>query len=274
MKKRKIVFAAFVCVFLAQSYQAVGQFTSEEVAEREKWEEFLKTAEVVETRDIGDGVTLPLRVFLEKDGLETSGVWKNIKGMHQGYLEGWQYEIAAYEMDKLVGLNMIPPTVERKVKGLTGSLQLWIEHDYNLQDLVKKKIKIPSLKVVQIQKLNYLVRAFDSLIANEDRHQRNVIFTGDWRMILIDHSRTFRFKMKFANRLVYGKRGLLGRKLFKRLPQTFVEKVEELDKKKVQEAVGAYLTNMEMQGIMIRKKLLLKEIEEMIKEQGRDKVLY
>jgi hypothetical protein len=38
--------------------------------------------------------------------------------------------------------------------------------------------------------------------------------------------------------------------------------------------VSPYLKEKEIKAILLRKELLLKEIEEMVKEQGEDKVLY
>ncbi|MFZ2052905.1 MAG: hypothetical protein WAU81_01790 [Candidatus Aminicenantales bacterium] len=46
MKIRLISFFTFLFV-LGFSFQSIAQFTPEEVAEREKWEEFLKTAKVI-----------------------------------------------------------------------------------------------------------------------------------------------------------------------------------------------------------------------------------
>ena len=43
---------------------------------------------------------------------------------------------------------------------------------------------------------------------------------------------------------------------------------------KIKQAVGPYLTDEEIEAILIRKELLLKEIEDMIKEKGEAKVLY
>jgi len=273
MKNRIIVFFLFLA-FLGFCLQALAQFTPEEITQRPKWEEFLKTAEIVKDKDIGEGVTKPIKLYLKKGDLEATGVWKNPKGMSGGYLEGWQYEIAAYEMDKLLELNMIPPTVERKFHGRPGSFQLWVECKFSLLDLVRKKIPIPKSKLDHFNKMKYVTRAFDSLIANEDRTQQNVLYTKDIRMILIDHSRSFRYALKFSKRLVFGKRGVLGRKLFKQLPRAFVEKVKELNDENVNEAVGAYLTKPEIKGILYRKKILLDEIEEMIKEKGEENVLY
>jgi len=272
--KRTVTFLGFMLLFISRCEFICAQFTPEEVAERSKWEEFLSTAEIVKSHKIGDGVTEPFRLYLKRGDVERCGCWKNVKGVIRDFLEGWQYEIAAYEMDKLVGLNMVPPTVERKFTGLAGSLQLWIDHEHNMESLVKKKVKIPAQALANMTRMKYVARVFDSLIANEDRHQRNVIFNAKWKMILIDHSRSFRFKMKFATRLVFGKRGLFGDKPFRQLPRTLVENINALTTEKIKEAVGPYLTNMEIEGIMHRKKLILDEIDEMIKEKGEDLVLY
>ena len=78
------------------------QFTSQEVEQREKWEEYLRTADILRSEDIGEAVTNPTRLFLRKGNLEASGVWKNPSGVQKGFIEGWQYEIAAYWMDKLL----------------------------------------------------------------------------------------------------------------------------------------------------------------------------
>ncbi len=62
--------------------------------------------------------------------------------------------------------------------------------------------------------------------------------------------------------------------LFKRLPRAFVEKVKALNYDDKKNAMGPYLKEKEIKAILLRKELLLKEIEEMVKEQGEDKILY
>jgi len=170
MKKRIIIFFVLIIV-LGFLFQSMAQFTPEDVAERAKWEEFLKTAEIVGSQDIGEGVTKPIRLFLKKGDVEGSGAWKNPRGMQKGFLEGWQYEIAAYEMDKLLNMNMIPPTVEKKFKGKRGSLQLWMEDCVSYLKIMQQNIPMPPEQSDHYSNMKYVTRAFDSLIGNEDRTQ-------------------------------------------------------------------------------------------------------
>jgi hypothetical protein len=276
--RRKIFLTIALFIFASQSYVVKGQFTPAEIAQRQEIEEFLKTAEIVRFEDIPEGVTKPIRLFLKKGDVERSGAWKNPKGMQKGHLEGWQYEIAAYEMDKLLELYLVPPTVEREFKGKKGSLQFWVQVQFSELTVFEQKIGIPRSKFNNKENMKYLTRAFDSLIGNDDRTQQNILYTKDWRTILIDHSRAFRSSKKYTKKLMYGAKGLKkagGRpQLFRRLPRAFVEKVKALNYDDIKNAVGSYLKEKEIRAILIRKELLLKEIEEMVKEQGEDKVLY
>ena len=276
--KRKTFLTVFIFILASQGYVVNGQFTPAEIAQRQEIEEFLKTAEIVSSADIPEGVTKPTRLNLKKGDVERSGAWKNPKGMQKGYLEGWQYEIAAYEIDKLLELNLIPPTVEREFKGKSGSLQFWVESEFSELAVFEQKIGIPRSKFYKKENMKYITRAFDSLIGNDDRTQQNILYTKDWRMILIDHSRSFRSSKKYTKKLMYGAKGLkkVGDRpmLFRRLPRAFVEKVKALNYDDIKNAVGPYLKEKEIKAILLRKELLLKEIEEMVKEQGEDKVLY
>ncbi len=272
--RTKTLLVLFLFLLSIQISGVNGQFSPAEVNERPQWEEFLKTAEIIEYKDVGEGVTKPIWLTLKKGDVVRKGLWKNPKGMQQGFLEGWQYEIAAYEMDKLLDLNMIPPTVEREFNGKKGSLQLGIDKLYSELDVMEENIRIPKEKRDNRNNMKYITRAFDCLIANDDRTQQNILFNTEWRIILIDHSRAFRSTQKFTKQLVYGKNGIKGALLFRRLPRTFVEKVKALNSDNLMQTLRPCLKKKEIKAILIRKDLLLKEIQEMIREQGEDKVLY
>ena len=275
MKKRILIFALFIIV-LGFSLQSIAQFTSEEVAEREKWEEFLQNAEVVEQEQMvsREAVTSPWVLILEKDGVRQKALWKNAEGLMKGFLENWKWEIAAYRLDKHLELNMIPPTVEKRFRGNRGSCQMWIDAKMSLKEKMEKNIDTPSYKVFPWNRALFLQRAFDNLIANEDRHQNQYLITEDWRMILIDHSRTFRTSKKFTTRLIYSEKGKESKYLMKELPRAFYEKLKALNQKVILEVVGEYLTDKEIEAVLMRRDLMVQWIEDRIKQFWEDKVIY
>ncbi len=276
MKKTLLFFlvSMFVICF---NLQIFAQFTDEEVAEREKWEDFLKTAEIVggeQPFNDREAVTNPWKLTLEKDGITKNALWKNPEGRMRGFIENWRWEIAAYRLDKYLGLNMVPPTVERRFKNNRGSCQLWIDVKMSLRDKEAQNIKTPSYKVFYWNRALYLQRAFDNLIANEDRHQNQFLITEDWRMILIDHSRSFRTSKKFTKNLIYDENYKEGPRLMKQLPRAFVEKLKTLDQATIKNVVGDYLTDDEIEAVLKRKDLILDWLAKYIKKEGEDKVLY
>lgn len=275
---KKFFLISFILTFaIGFNLQAFAQFTEEEAAEKEKWEDFLKTAEIVgQEQPFSDreAVTRPWKLTLEKEGITKNALWKNCEGRMRGFVENWRWEIAAYLLDKHLGLNMVPPTVEKRFQNNRGSCQLWVDAKMSLKEKIDKEIKTPSYKVFPWNRALYLQRAFDNLIANEDRHQNQYLITEDWRIILIDHSRSFRTSGKFAKKLIYDEKYKEGPRLMKQLPRAFVEKLKALDHETIKGVVGEYLTDKEIEFVLIRKDLILKWLENYIKKQGEENVLY
>jgi hypothetical protein len=255
------------------------QFLPGEIARRAQWEEFLKTADIVAFARIGEGVTNPWKLTLRQGGVENKGAWKGLDERHGYFADSWKYEIAAYRIDRLIGLNMVPPTVEREFKGKRGSLSLWIQNRGSLLDIEEKKIPIPASAQAQMNDMKYVTRLWACLVANDDLTQQNILITEDWRTILIDHSRAFRWSREYTERLIYGAHGIKtfedGRPvLFRRVPRRLVDSIKDLDFATVKEAVGPYLTDGEIASVIARKKLLLDEIDAMVRQEGEGKVLY
>ena len=262
------VFFVFVCCFNLQA-----QFLPDELEKREQWEGFLVEAEAVnqEQMQSRQAVTNPWVLTLEKDGMRHNALWKNPSGRMKGFWENWKWEIAAYRLDKYLGLNMVPPTVERRFGGDLGSCQLWVDDCMTVREKTEKKIKTPPHKVFYWNRALYLQRAFDNLIANEDRHQNQYLITPDYRMILIDHSRSFRTSGKFTKNLIYSKKS--GDEM-KQLPTAFVDKLRTLDFETIKSVVEEYLTNSEIEAVVKRAELILKEVDKTIADVGKEKVLY
>lgn len=275
--KKLFLLVSILAFFIGFQLQAYAQFTEEELAERGKWEEFLKTAEIVgQEQPFNDreAVTNPWKLTLEKDGITKNALWKNCEGRQRGFVENWRWEIAAYLLDKQLGLNMVPPTVEKRFQNDLGSCQLWVDAKMSLKEKYEQDIKTPSYKVFSWNRALYLQRAFDNLIANEDRHQNQYLITEDWRIILIDHSRTFHTSGKYAKKLIYDENYKEGPRLMKQLPRTFVEKLRALDAESLKGVVGEYLTDKEIEYVLKRRDLIINWLDKQIKKEGEDNVLY
>lgn len=263
-----------LAVFVLQS---VAQFKPEEITDYAKWEEFLATAKIVDQKQLpeSEGVTQPWELTLEKDGIKRNAVWKKISGNVRGFKENWKAEIAAYRLSKALGLNMVPPTVEREFQGDKGSCQLWVDFWKNFEKITKEKLQPKGIKYSYFIRALCLQRAFDNLISNEDRHQRNYLITEDWRMILIDHSRTFRTTAKFTKNLIYDEKYKEGKNfIMDTLPRKFYEAVKSLTAASIREVVGDTLTDEEIGSTVARKDLMVAWIEKHIKEMGETYALY
>jgi len=255
---------------------ALSQFLPDELAQREAWEEFLLTAEVVGGRQMrrSEAVTEPWVLTLKRGDVTRRAIWKNVQGRLVGFWEGWNYEVAAYLIDKHLGLGMVPPTVERRFHGDRGSCQIWIEDCMTLGDREEKGIKMPPVKVLGWNRATYIQRLWDNLIANEDRHRNQILITPDWRMILIDHSRSFRASARFTKRLLYTARNPEGPKLMSELPRALVDRIKALNPAAIRSVVGDLLSAIEIDAVLLRRDLIMAEVDRLIRANGEDKVLY
>lgn len=174
-------------------------------------EKFLLEGEIVEVKELGMGITHPLKVTLRLGDRVGHAIFKKV---HQEYArpvtdsirmddtyfsDRWQHEVAAYRVDRLIGLDLVPPTVAREVNGQEGSLQLWIENAFDEKDRVEKKIPISDPD--RLHAAAARMKVFDLLLYNVDRNQGNILITEPGtRVWLIDHSRTFRLRKQLPIR--------------------------------------------------------------------------
>jgi hypothetical protein len=274
MKKFVILGAAVLGLALLGA--ALTQILPDDLGQDAKWEEFLKSAAITDSVQFtgSEAVANPYKLTLEKDGVKHFGLWKNIDKIEMGRPDRWRYEIAAYRVDRLLGLNMVPLTIERRYNENKGSLQLWMDSEMSLKKKNDNKTPVPPRYAFGWNRSTYLHRAFDNLIGNEDRHANNILITKDWRMILIDHERSFRTSKKFTDKLIYTEKHPEGPKLMKELPRALVEKLKGLTAEAIKGAVGEYLEDEEIKAVLLRRDLILAEIDRLIKKNGEENTLY
>jgi hypothetical protein len=132
-------------------------------------ESFLASGKVTRMEAVPIGVTKPQRAYLEP-GPVARFAWKQLPPQRRsGYRESYKAEIAAYQLDRLLDMHMVPPVVERKVDAQIGAAVLWIEETKGWD--MKKPVKGPEPEWSrQISRM----KLFDLLIGNIDRNQGNV----------------------------------------------------------------------------------------------------
>jgi hypothetical protein len=156
---------------------------------------------------------------------------------------------------------MVPATVERVFDGKRGSLQFWVDSKMTEAQRMQKKLRPP--RSFDWDEQIARIRVFDNLIYNTDRHMNNLLITEDWRIRLIDHSRTFR---PFDQ--------LKDPKLLKHFSRSVLDRMEQLDEPMLRDHLGKYLTPYQIQGLLKRRDAILAISKKIIAEQGAGAVLY
>ena len=242
----------------------------------EEIEEFLRTAEIVSRKRVGEGINNPLKVLLEKDGIQMYAVFRDVRversqmPLSDGkvsffFRDDARFECAAYELSKLLGLNTVPPAVERKIRGKQGTLQAWVEN-VTTQKALRETTDIPPSGGIErwrwiMQRQNIYI--FDNLIYNEDRNLGNILIEPDWKLWMIDHTRAFRRWKELMNpeQVQFAERSLW-------------EKLQALDETEVRAKLKNFMNPAEMNGLIARKGLLVDHIQKLIDDRGEKDVLF
>lgn len=224
--------------------------------------EFLGTAEVVESQDIPVGITKPLKLVLEKDGVRARAAFRyeeterkdvSIEGRHyRRFRDSCRFECAAYRLARMLGLDRVPPTTDRKFKGRSGSVQIWVEGSLD-EDAKDFRPPNPLAWVQQTWDQDF----FDNLILNVDRNSGNIVVDQDYKLWLIDHTRAFQPVPE-----------LLDAERVTRINRTMWTRLKEMDAESLKEAVGSWLDGEELMCLARRRELLIEHVETLVAERG------
>jgi hypothetical protein len=218
---------------------------------RAQMEAFLLKARIVRTRGAGKGITNTVRATLS-DGTLTHDASIQIiddsrrefvtnRGTELNFRDSWQFNMAAYLLDKLLAIDMIPATVERPYKGRTGSFTWWVD-DVLMDEGARLKSNTQPPNAQSWNEQLWVVRVFDQLIYNTDRNLGNLLIDKSWRVWMIDHSRAFRWQTTLRSP---GNLTRIDRQLLARL--------QGLDKPTLQRELRPYLGGNEIDGLLARR---------------------
>ena len=235
-------------------------------------EKFLREAPIRLGKTLA-GVTRSRQAILELDGVSHFAVWKTIDDKRTGvtplgrgaseinFRDTWKTEIPAYELDKLLGLNMVPAAVARTFDNTEGALIAWVDLGMSEADRLKKQL-IPPNPAAWSQNMAK-VQLFDNLIYNIDRHSNNIYITTNWDVILIDHSRSFRpfNELRTESEL-------------RRFSKSLLAALETLDRATLDKRMSKYLEGPQIEALLKRRDAILARARRLVEEQGEAAVLF
>lgn len=103
---------------------------------------------------------------------------------------GVRRELAAHRLDRLLGLGLVPATVEREVQGQRGVLQARPRRWHTQTEVQRQQIRRGGWCDAEPQ--YQLVYAFDTLIGNDRRTPDSMLFDADaWFVYLTAHEQAF-----------------------------------------------------------------------------------
>jgi hypothetical protein len=236
-------------------------------------ETFLLKAKILRNRDAEGGITGSRRATLS-DGTLThdahvqtidqalSQVRTQSGPPERDFKDTYRYNIAGYRVAALLGLDHVPMSVERNVEGRRASVTWWVD-DVLMDERERLKSQEPDSARERVAMQTYIMRVFDELIANRDRNLGNLVWTKDWKMWMIDHTRAFRLstELQRPNALV-------------RVDRSLLDSMRTLTQEGVSKAAGNSLTRYEVQAMLTRRDAIVKLFDEKIKERGEAPVLF
>ena len=232
----------------------------------EDMEAFLLKAKVTNRRDAGSGVTGSSRVTLSDGRLShdahvqavdvARAVFTAGKASEVNFKDTYRYNIAGYRLARLIGLDHVPMSVERNIEGKLAAVTWWVD-DVQMDEGARLKKKTMAPDVQRFAKQIQVMKIWDELIQNKDRNGGNLLWTSDWSMWLIDHTRAFR----------------LGKELvapadLTRCDRRLLDGMRALTAESLAKAIGDSLTKEEQGAVLARRDLIVKHFDDRIAKLG------
>jgi hypothetical protein len=237
----------------------------------EDLEDFLRTAEVVSSETIKSGINRPLKVLLERDGVEAHAVFRSVAVEERGkqgpggrlyrmFRDSFDFECAAYELALALGLDRVPPAVPRTLQGKEGSLQAWVENAMTEAKRLEEGTKppdIPRWARVQAEK-----QVFDALINNHDRNSGNELIDRDWNVWWIDHTRAFQTD--------YGDERI---EELRRVTPELWSALRTVERERIRTMLKPFLRSNELDALFARWDQVILRFRTLIAENGMENVI-
>ncbi|HVP90496.1 MAG TPA: metallophosphoesterase [Terriglobales bacterium] len=228
-------------------------------------ERFLQTATPAFVIPGEAGRTDPWKVRLEAGGAKHWAQFKYIDRRRPDPLaDSYEYELAAYALDKALGLGLIPPLIERTINGYPGSLQIFVEDAFS--ETARKGQGLPIGDPEAFERTMADLRVFINLVADTcgpERERDILIQRNTERVWAVDFSRAF----APVTETVPGCE-------IQRCSRAFYRKLVDWDKAGVRRLVAPYLNEEEVRALEARVGSILRAIRTQVEARGEAAVLF
>jgi hypothetical protein len=235
-------------------------------------EAFLLEAKIIDVRGAGGGVTGSQLATLTNGTLthdahvQTVDIAKPVfeagRNTEFNFKDTYRFNIAGYRLARLLGINTIPMSVERSVNGRRASVTWWVD-DVLMDERERIKRKTVGPNPARTSNQMQRMHVWDELIQNRDRNAGNILWTRDWTLWLIDHTRAFRLDT-----------GLMRPEELRRIDRGLMARLKDLTDESVAEAVGDSLQKFEREAVLQRRDAIVKLFEERAARIGEAAVYF
>lgn len=260
-----IVLGGLSAVSLAAASGATGESASDL-----QTSVVLREGVVDRSEEIGEGVTLPQRIWLTYEGEEMTAAFKSVHKEQIGlvrfenappelnFTDSFHYDRAAYLLDRRIGLGMVPVTVPRRIGNKEGVLVAWV--DGSITEAERRELDLRPADPGKLADQRSLMRLFDALIFNIDRNQGNELITRrDWKLHLIDHTRAFRLARSLP--AAWERRPAM-------LTRALHENLRSLEEEELVQLLKGEVARGRVRALLIRRDLILEKIERDLQTYG------
>jgi len=238
--------------------EAVLGITSPEAAEdgggsAGDLEDYLRKAGVgTIIRGAQRGRTEPWTIILDDGQVVRRSIFKYVDRRRPSMLpDSYFYEIAAYELSKLLGLDIVPPVVERQIEGTKGSLQAFVESA--VPEAARRRNGPEPPEPLKFGEALESVRVF-ALLVNDtcENLEDTLVETGTWRVFRVDFSEAFGPSPELRPDC-----GLTS------CPDGLCLKLRDLDDRVIGQRLAPYLNKDEIGALIRRKGRLIRLLEDL-----------
>ncbi len=236
-------------------------------------ERFLLEGEIVRRRSAPGGITNSERVTLRRQGLEHDAhiqaidehkEQKQMSGSYEiDFRDSYRNNVAAYRLDRILGLGMVPVTVVRRDRDRAAAFTWWVD-DVLMDEAARITKKVRSPDVEAWNRQMYVVRIFDQVIYNFDRNLHNLVIDSEWRIWMIDHSRGFKIFKQVKT----------PKNLAERCARELLAGLRRLDRPTLELAMKDLLERPQIDGLLGRRDWIVRYFDAKVVQLGEAAVLY